>query len=80
MFHLPIGILELIRPQATNTANTYLTSGRKLPIPPGVINNRGLNTFALSQWTQTDAGANLSEVKMINYGLYRTGCVIGPHL
>lgn len=45
----------------------------RFPIPPGVINNRGLNTLALSLWAQTEAGARLSEVKLINYGLYQTG-------
>jgi hypothetical protein len=38
-----------------------------------VINNRGLNTLALSLWAQTDADAKLSEVKLIIYGLYQTG-------
>lgn len=38
-----------------------------------MINNRGLNTVALSPWAQTDAGAKLSAVTLINYGLYQTG-------
>lgn len=44
----------------------------RFPIPPGVINNRGLNTFALSLWAQTDEGATLDDVKLITYGQYQT--------
>ena len=44
----------------------------RFPFPPGVINNRGLNTFALSLWAQTDAGASLDGVKLIAYGQYQT--------
>jgi len=44
----------------------------RFPVPPGVINNRGLNTIGVSIWAQTDAGAKLSTVKLINYGLYQT--------
>lgn len=44
----------------------------KFPIPPGVINNRGLNTLALSLWAMTDAGANLTTVELFSYGAYQT--------
>jgi hypothetical protein len=44
----------------------------KFPIPPGVINNRGLNTMALSLWTMTDEGARLDEVELIEYWRYQT--------
>ncbi len=44
----------------------------RFPIPPGVINNRGLNTLALSLWAQTDAGANLTTVELFSYGAYQT--------
>lgn len=44
----------------------------RFPIPPGVVNNRGKNTFALSLWAQTDEGAALSDVKLITYGQYQT--------
>lgn len=52
----------------------------RFPVPPGVINNRGLNTLALSLWAQTDAGANLREVKLIKYDLYQTGFDFQPGL
>lgn len=42
------------------------------PIPPGVINNRGENTLAISLWAMTDAGAALSAVDLISYGAYQT--------
>ncbi|KFY19236.1 hypothetical protein V491_04534, partial [Pseudogymnoascus sp. VKM F-3775] len=44
----------------------------RFPVPPGVINNRGVNTLTISLWAQTDEGARVSEVKLINYGLYQT--------
>ncbi|EPE35453.1 (Trans)glycosidase [Glarea lozoyensis ATCC 20868] len=44
----------------------------RFPVPPGVINNRGLNTVALSLWAMTDAGAKMDTVKLITYGQYQT--------
>jgi hypothetical protein len=43
------------------------------PIPPGVVNNRGENSLAVSVWAQTDSGAKLSTVRLIQYGAYQTG-------
>jgi beta-galactosidase len=45
----------------------------RFPVPPGVINNRGLNTVALSLWAMTDAGAKLDTVELFSYGAYQTG-------
>lgn len=42
------------------------------PIPPGVVNNRGNNTLAVSLWAQTGAGATLDDVKLVSYGQYQT--------
>ncbi|KAK0124585.1 hypothetical protein ONS95_009534 [Cadophora gregata] len=47
----------------------------RFPVPPGVINNRGLNTVALSLWAMTDEGAKLDTVKLISYGAYQTDFV-----
>ncbi|OCL15181.1 glycoside hydrolase family 35 protein [Glonium stellatum] len=44
----------------------------KFPVPPGIINNRGSNTLAISLWAQTDAGAKLDTVSLISYGKYET--------
>lgn len=44
----------------------------RFPVPPGVINNRGQNTLALSLWAQDDAGARLDGVRLIEYGRYQT--------
>ncbi|KAH6681709.1 putative beta-galactosidase C, partial [Halenospora varia] len=44
----------------------------RFPFPPGVVNNRGENTVALSLWAMTDAGAKLDTVKLIKYGQYQT--------
>ncbi|KAL1304118.1 hypothetical protein AAFC00_000549 [Neodothiora populina] len=45
----------------------------RFPIPPGVINNQGRNTLALSVWAQTDAGARLDTVRLFAYGVYESG-------
>lgn len=44
----------------------------RFPIPPGVINNRGSNTLALSLWAMTDDGAMLDNVELFSYGVYQT--------
>ena len=44
----------------------------RFPIPPGVINNRGSNTLALSLWAMTDEGARLENVDLFTYGAYQT--------
>jgi beta-galactosidase len=44
----------------------------RFPFPPGVVNNRGLNTVALSLWAMTDGGAKLDTVELISYGAYQT--------
>ncbi|KAF5865629.1 hypothetical protein ETB97_003047 [Aspergillus alliaceus] len=43
------------------------------PFPPGVINNRGENSLAISMWTLTDAGARLEQVELKAYAKYRSG-------
>ena len=45
----------------------------RFPVPPGVLNNRGNNTLALSLWAQTDRGARLADVRLFYYGAYQTG-------
>lgn len=45
----------------------------RFPFPPGVINNRGENTLAISLWALTEQGARLSQVDLVAYGAYRTG-------
>ncbi|KAI1867042.1 hypothetical protein JX265_007618 [Neoarthrinium moseri] len=44
----------------------------RFPIPPGVVNNRGRNSLAVSLWAQTDDGAKLDEVTLFSYGQYQT--------
>ncbi|CAD6445310.1 06d14879-ff4d-406c-9ede-0e5b68d0c4e4 [Sclerotinia trifoliorum] len=43
------------------------------PIPPGIINNQGNNKLALSLWAMTDAGARLTDVELVSYGVYESG-------
>ncbi|KAH9818135.1 glycoside hydrolase family 35 protein [Teratosphaeria destructans] len=45
----------------------------RFPFPPGIINNRGENTIALSLWAQTDAGAKLTKATLFAYNKYQTG-------
>lgn len=47
----------------------------RFPIPPGVLNNRGKNTLALSLWAMTDKGASLEGVELFSYGKYQTDFV-----
>lgn len=44
----------------------------RFPVPPGVVNNRGLNTLCVSLWAQDDAGAKLDSVELFSYGKYQT--------
>lgn len=43
------------------------------PFPPGVINNGDVNTLAIAIWAQSDAGAALSTIELVKYGVYETG-------
>ncbi|KAF2766987.1 hypothetical protein EJ03DRAFT_390675 [Teratosphaeria nubilosa] len=45
----------------------------RFPFPPGIINNRGQNTIALSLWAQTEAGAKLTKASLFAYNKYQTG-------
>ncbi|KAL3424741.1 glycosyl hydrolase family 35 [Phlyctema vagabunda] len=44
----------------------------RFPVPPGVINNRGKNTIALSLWAMQGEGARLDKVELFAYGQYQT--------
>ncbi|KAJ4357576.1 uncharacterized protein N0V89_002152 [Didymosphaeria variabile] len=45
----------------------------RFPIPPGIINTRGHNTLSVALWAQTEAGAKLSKLQLIQYGKYQSG-------
>lgn len=45
----------------------------RFPIPPGILNSRGSNTLSLAVWAQTEAGAKLSTLRLIQYGKYQSG-------
>lgn len=42
------------------------------PVPPGIVNNRGSNTLAVSVWAQAAGGASLDTVELVTYGLYQS--------
>ena len=50
----------------------HLGPQTRFPVPPGILNNRGENTLALSIWAQTAAGARLNQVELVSYGAYQT--------
>ncbi|CAG8981772.1 hypothetical protein HYALB_00004714 [Hymenoscyphus albidus] len=43
------------------------------PVPPGVVNNNGVNTLGVSIWAMNDEGARLEGVELVSYGVYQTG-------
>lgn len=45
----------------------------RFPVPPGIINTRGKNTLSVALWAQTEAGAKLSTLQLIQYGKYQSG-------
>jgi hypothetical protein len=49
----------------------------RFPIPPGIINMRGKNTLSLAIWAQTDAGARLDTLRLIEYARYQSGFAFG---
>jgi beta-galactosidase len=82
---VPIG-LQLGAPEGTKAVVQVFMNGYQFghylphtgpqslfPFPPGVINNRGENTLAISMWALTDAGAKLDKVELVEYGKYRSG-------
>lgn len=52
---------------------SHLGPQTRFPVPPGVINNRGANTLAVSLWAQGAEGARLEGVELFAYGAYQTG-------
>jgi beta-galactosidase GanA len=81
---VPIG-LELSAPSGTVASVQIYLNGyqygkyiphigpqTRFPFPPGVINNQGNNTLAMSIWAETDAGAKLDNVSLFAYNVYET--------
>jgi hypothetical protein len=81
---VPIG-LELSAPAGTIASVQIYLNGyqygkflphigpqTRFPFPPGVINNRGKNTLALSVWAHSDKGARLDNVSLFSYNVYQT--------
>ncbi|EPS35567.1 hypothetical protein H072_11078 [Dactylellina haptotyla CBS 200.50] len=81
----PIG-LELAAPAGTIARVMIFVNGyqfgkyvphigpqTRFPIPPGILYNQGTNRLSISVWSQSEAGAKLSTVKLFTYGVYQTG-------
>ncbi|KAI8938541.1 hypothetical protein NX059_004427 [Plenodomus lindquistii] len=49
----------------------------RFPIPPGILNTAGKNTLSVSIWSQTDAGAKLSTLRLFEYARYESGFGFG---
>jgi beta-galactosidase GanA len=45
----------------------------RFPIPPGIINMRGENSLSVVVWAQTEGGAKLSTLKLIEYARLESG-------
>lgn len=45
----------------------------RFPIPPGIINMRGSNTLSVAIWSQTETGAKLNVLRLIEYARYQSG-------
>ncbi|GAB7358299.1 hypothetical protein MBLNU230_g2373t1 [Neophaeotheca triangularis] len=82
---VPLG-LQLTAPNDTTASLQFYVNGyqygkymphlgpqTRFPFPPGVVNNRGRNTLALSPWAQTEEGASLDKVELIGYNVFQTG-------
>ncbi|KAF7597434.1 hypothetical protein BBP40_003681 [Aspergillus hancockii] len=82
---VPIG-LQLSAPAGTKAVVQIFMNGYQFghylphigpqslfPFPPGVINNRGDNSLAISMWALTDAGVRLEQVELKAYAKYRSG-------
>ncbi|THX59120.1 hypothetical protein D6D06_02345, partial [Aureobasidium pullulans] len=84
---VPLG-LELGAPEGTLASVQFWINGyhvrygkyipqigpqTRFPFPPGIVNNRGNNTLAISLWAQSEAGARLDKVQLIKYGVYESG-------
>jgi hypothetical protein len=81
---VPIGLELSAPPGAVASVQIYLNGYQygkyiphigpqtRFPFPPGVINNQGNNTLALSVWAETEAGAKLDIVSLFAYNVYET--------
>ncbi|RAR00432.1 glycoside hydrolase family 35 protein [Stemphylium lycopersici] len=82
---VPIGF-ELGAPEGTIARMLFFVNGyqygkyvphigpqTRFPVPPGILNMRGENTFSLAMWAQTEAGAKLDTLKVIEYAKYESG-------
>lgn len=49
----------------------------RFPIPPGIINMRGSNALSIAIWAQTDAGAKLNTLRLVEYAQYQSGFGFG---
>jgi len=49
----------------------------RFPVPPGIVNMRGKNTLSVVVWSQTEAGAKLNRLQLVQYGKYQSGFKFG---
>ncbi|CAN9306741.1 unnamed protein product [Alternaria alternata] len=45
----------------------------RFPIPPGILNMKGENVLSVAMWAQTEAGAKLDTLKLVEYARYESG-------
>ncbi|EUC30556.1 glycoside hydrolase family 35 protein [Bipolaris zeicola 26-R-13] len=49
----------------------------RFPVPPGILNMRGENTLSVVVWAQTDKGAKLDTLRLVEYARYESGFGFG---
>ena len=52
---------------------TDLVFQTRFPIPPGILNMKGENVLSVAMWAQTEAGAKLDKLKLVEYARYESG-------
>ncbi|EUC48685.1 glycoside hydrolase family 35 protein [Bipolaris oryzae ATCC 44560] len=86
---VPIGI-ELGAPKGTIARVMLFVNGyqygkfvphigpqTRFPVPPGILNMRGENTLSVVVWAQTDKGAKLDTLRLVEYARYESGFGFG---
>ncbi|PSN60780.1 hypothetical protein BS50DRAFT_578950 [Corynespora cassiicola Philippines] len=53
--------------------NPHLGPQTRFPVPPGILNMRGSNSLSVVIWAQTEQGAKLDTLKLIEYARYQSG-------
>lgn len=70
---LPVRVMFWVNGYQYGKYEPHIGPQAVFPFPPGVVNNQGANSLAVSVWAMTDGGAALDRVELVAYGAYQTG-------